>query len=117
MIAVLWFDLMFDLRARQADVAGYYRHVTSGARPMNRLVGLVMLSVLAAIAAQIADGDGWKGWVSLALAVTAFGIAGGRTFGAARRLGEDPGLAPSIKRDHLVCLGLMTALLVVQLAG
>src|SRR5438094_4323905 len=52
LLAVLWFDLMFDVqvlgRGRGADplpeevlasIAAYYRRVTTQARPMNYLVG------------------------------------------------------------------------------
>jgi hypothetical protein len=82
LLAVLWFDLMFDVQALRAprgaplpepvlvSIAGYYRRVTtdadlnelrspsarlrgrSAALPMGRLVGVVML---AAIAAAILD--------------------------------------------------------------
>ena len=131
LIAVLWFDLMFDLHARRArpgsdplsTIAAYYAHVTTTARPMNRLVGLVMLATVAAVGVQAAQSGGWLAWSSLALVLAAFGIAGGRTFGSARRLGrgtgsphEAVGLARGILRDHLVCLALMSALLVLQLA-
>src|ERR671929_1665071 len=80
LLAVLWFDLMFDvqtLRHRERElpedvlrsIAGYYRRVTTSARPMNRLVAAVMLFTVAAVVAQLADGDEprWVGWVSLAL--------------------------------------------------
>ena len=60
---VLWFDLMFDVQVlRRADgdvpepvlasIAGYYRRVTTEACPMNRLVVVVMLATLLAIALQ-----------------------------------------------------------------
>ena len=119
LLAVLWFDLMFDLRAKPGAIAAYYSHVTTGARPMNRLVALVMLATLAAITAQVAGDGDWASWVSLALALSAFGIAGGRTFAAARSLARNPdqtAVVLSIRRDHLVCLGLMSALLALQLA-
>ena len=65
LLAVLWFDLMFDVQVlphRGADVpesalesiARYYRRVTTGASPMNRLVAAVMLGTLAAIGLRIA---------------------------------------------------------------
>ena len=136
LLAVLWFDLMFDvqsLRHRRdedlpghvlASIAGYYGRVTTGARPMNRLIGAVMLATLVAIAVQIADGDAprWAAWASLALAGVPIGLAAGHTFPAAVRLGRqaDPPdvqsrLARSICRDHLVCVSGIAALLVVQL--
>jgi ER membrane protein SH3 len=135
LLAVLWFDLMFDvqvLRAREPEegalgsIAGYYRRVTTSARPMNRLVGAVMLATIAAIVAQIAGGDdpAWVGWTSLVLAGSAIGIAASHTFPSAVRLGAGGGssaaqlrLARSILRDHLICLGAIAAVLAIQLVG
>jgi hypothetical protein len=136
LLAVLWFDLMFDvqvLRHRDAEVpedvlasiASYYRRVTTTARPMNRLVAAAMLATIAAIVLQIANGDAprWAAWASLALAVLAIGIAAAQTVPSAVRLGArgdaaevQSRLARSICRDHLVSLAAITSLLVVQLA-
>ena len=136
LLAVLWFDLMFDvqiLRRRTAapavealeSIAAYYRRVTTLARPMNLLVGAVMAGTLAAIVAQIAGDDtsAWVGWTSLALAGFAIALAAVHTFPSAVRLGArtDPvevqvRLARSICRDHLLCLAAIGALLVLQLA-
>ena len=55
LLAVLWFDLMFDVQVRGhaggplppevlASISAYYRRVTTEAWPMNRLVVLVMLA-------------------------------------------------------------------------
>ena len=135
LLAVLWFDLMFDVQALRhrgrdvpepalASTAAYYRRVTAAARPMNMLVGAVMAGTLAAIVAQVARGDDprWAGWVSLLLAGGAIGLAAVHTFPAAVRLGAraDPArlesrLARSILRDHLLCLAAIASLLVVQL--
>jgi hypothetical protein len=137
LLAVLWFDLMFDVQAlrhrRSADdlpaevlasIATYYARVTTGSRPMNRLVALAMVATIAAVAAQIAGDDqpDWAGWTSLGLVLVAVAIAGGHTVPAARRLGtrrdspaEQSRLARSILRDHLICLAAIAALLVVQL--
>src|ERR1017187_7294431 len=81
LLAVLWFDLMFDVQVfahaeRElpeellASIAGYYRRVTTAARPMNRLIATVMLATLAAIVAEIANGSAPRAvaWVSLVLA-------------------------------------------------
>jgi ER membrane protein SH3 len=136
LLAVLWFDLMFDvqvLRHRSgavpervlASIAGYYRRVTTEARPMNRLVAAAMLVTVAAIVAEIANGDApnWAAWASLGLACAAIGIAGAHTVPAAVRLGSraDPvavqsSLARSICRDHLLCIAAITTLLTIQLA-
>jgi len=138
LIAVLWFDLMFDvqvLRHRRApqvpedvldSISAYYRRVTTTASPMGRLVVVAMLVLLAALVAQASRGDApaWVSALSLAAAALAIGLAVGRVVGAARRLGAriDPpgvrsGLARRICRDHLVCLSAMVVVLAVQLAA
>jgi hypothetical protein len=135
LLAVLWFDLMFDvqmLRFRDdevpevvlASIAGYYRRVTTEARPLNRLVALVMVVTLVAIVLQ-ATGDDVPRWVSVVSAVAAaaaIGLAATRTVPSAVRLGTrlDPvelqrWLARSVCRDHLVCVPLIATLLAVQL--
>jgi hypothetical protein len=136
LLAVLWFDLMFDLQVLGhgegvlpedvlASIAAYYRRVTTEARPMNRLIATVMLATLAAIAVEIASGDqeGWVGPVSLALALPPIALAGGRVVPRAVRLGTraDPperqsALARSIFRGHVFCATAIAGLLVVQLA-
>jgi hypothetical protein len=136
LLAVLWFDLMFDIqvlahRGEQlpeevlSSIAGYYRRVTTAARPMNRLIAAVMLATLAAIVDQISEDrqPTWLGWVSLALAATPILLAGGHTVPSAVRLGSrtDPveyqsRLARSIWREHLFCAAAITALLALQLA-
>jgi hypothetical protein len=135
LLAVLWFDLMFDVQVRRRgdapgpavdSIAAYYRRVTTDARPMNLLVGAAMAALLAAIVVQVARGDsaGWVGWTSLALAAPAVALAVLHTFPAAVRLGgrgDPPGgqaaLARSILRDHLLCLVAITAVLAIQLAA
>ena len=138
LLAVLWFDLMFDVQVLPhrghrndlpedvlASISGYYRRVTTAARPMNRLVGAVMLATTVAIVVQIADGDApaWTGWASLVLAASAIGLAAVHTFPSAVRLGArvdslavQSGLARSICRDHLLCVTAITSLMVIQLA-
>jgi len=138
LIAVLWFDLMFDiqvLRHRNApevpeevldSISAYYRRVTTTASPMGRLVALTMVVLLGVLVAQAVRGDArtWVSAVSFTAAAIGIGLAGARVFGRARRLGArtDPasvrsGLARSILRDHLVCLVAMATLLTVQLAS
>jgi hypothetical protein len=138
LLAVLWFDLMFDVQARDgggrrgdlpepvlASIATYYARVTTAARPMNRLIAAVMLATIAAIIVQIAEGDApaWVGWTSLALAGGAIALAAARTVPNAVRLGTraDPPaaqsrLARSILREHVVCLAAIAAVLAIQLA-
>jgi hypothetical protein len=136
LLAVLWFDLMFDVQvigrgaaelpeAVLASIAGYYARVTTAARPMNRLVAAVMLGTLAAIAVQIAQGarHGWAAWASLALALAAITLAATHTVPNAVRLGarsdsstRQSALARSIWRDHLLCASAIAGLLALQLA-
>lgn len=138
LLAVLWFDLMFDVQilGRRAtsgerddgalrSITAYYRRVTTGARPMNLLIGVVMIATLVAIGAQIAAGGDprWVGWASLALAGGAIAVALFHTIPTARRLGRRTDdltaqrrLARSIGRAHLLCIALIALLLVVQLA-
>ena len=136
LVAVLWFDLMFDVQARRhpgetlpvevlISIAAYYRRVTTQARPMNQLIPAVMLMTVAAIAIEIVQGgdDLWAGWMSLALAVSGIGLAMARTVRNAVRLGgsKEPiqvrtALARSIYRDHLYCLAAMLSTVVLQLA-
>ena len=137
LLAVLWFDLMFDVQALRtpgpelpepvlASIAGYYARVTTGARPMNRLVALVMLATLGSIIAQLARGEDprWVAWASLALTGVAVVLAAAPTVPAAVRLGtrrdpiaEQGHLAQSILRDHLFCLAAIAGVLVLQLAA
>jgi len=137
LLAVLWFDLMFDVQVRGhrerelpedvlASIAGYYRRVTTTARPMNQLISAVMLVTLAAIVAEIVDGDvaRWVAWTSLGLAAAPILLAGRRTLPSAVRLGarsdsveRQSALARSICREHLLCLAAITALLALQLSS
>ncbi len=137
LLAVLWFDLMFDIQVRGqggpelpegslASIAGYYGRVTTSARPMNRLIATVMLGTLAGIVVEIAEGDSprWVAWVSLALAAAPILLAGARTVPSAVRLGSrrdtieaQSALARSIFRQHLICFASIAALLVFQLSA
>lgn len=138
LIAVLWFDLMFDVQVwphRDADavpepvlrsIATYYRRVTTDAHPMGRLVALVMVVLLGLLVWQAVRGDvgAWVSVVSLAAAVAAIGLAIGRVVPNAVRLGtrgdslaDQSVLARSIFREHVVFLCLMLTVLVVQLVG
>jgi hypothetical protein len=136
LLAVLWFDLMFDIQVRghaperdlpepvRASIAAYYARVTTAARPMNRLIALVMFVTIVAMAGELVRRDLPLGRAlpSLVLTVGAVGIAALHTVGAAVRLGrgadepaEQSRLARSILRDHLVCIGAIVVALVLQL--
>jgi len=137
LLAVLWFDLMFDVQARRhagdllppevlASISAYYRRVTTEAYPMNRLVALVMVLTLAAISAEIVQGDNpwWIGWGSIALAGSGFVPTMMRTVPNARRLRmavdsveEQSRLARAIYRDHLASFARMIVVLGLQLFG
>lgn len=137
LLAVLWFDLMFDVQVAHrrrgeppddalTSIAGYYRRVTTAARPMNRLVAAAMAATLGTIIAQIARDEHprWLGWVSLILAAGPILLAGAHTVPSAVRLGtrrdsleHQAVLARSILRDHVLCAFSILALLVVQLAA
>jgi len=137
LLAVLWFDLMFDVQVlghddrelpeqRLSSIADYYARVTTAARPMNRLIAAVMLATLAAIVVEIADGGGIPSpaaWVSLTLAAAPILLVGARTVPAAVRLGtrgdtleRQSALARSIFREHVFCLFSIAALIALQLS-
>ena len=138
LLAVLWFDLMHDVQVRGQDetadlpepvlasIAGYYARVTTGARPMNRLVAAAMLATLVGIVVELVEGlePAWLPWTTLGLAVLPIGLAGGRTVPSAVRLGtrqddtaEQSRLARRIFGDHVFCLACISAGLVLQLGS
>jgi hypothetical protein len=137
LLAVLWFDLMFDVQVRGhgseqelpeallASIAAYYARVTTAARPMNRLIATVMLATLAAIVVEIVKGGAVPAaaaWVSLALAVLPIGLVAARTVPEAVRLGtradaleRQSALARSVYRAHLFCFASIASLIALQL--
>src|SRR5712675_2026035 len=137
LLAVLWFDLLFDVQTRKhagdllpqevlASISAYYRRVTTEAYPMNRLVALVKVLTLAAICAEIVQGENpwWIGWGSIALAGSGFVPTTIRNVPNARRLGsgkdsaqEQSRLSRAIYRDHLFSLARMIGVLVLQLSA
>ena len=136
LLAVVWFDLMFDvqaLRHRDGDLpeevlsstAGYYRRVTTAARPMNRLVAVVMVGTIVAIIVQLVRGDAprWAAVVSLVLTAAAISVAAVNTVPSTVRLGTrsdaiagQSRLARSILRDHVLCITAVAVVLLLQLA-
>jgi len=133
LLAVLWFDLMFDVQVRGrgeptdealASIAGYYRRVTIQATPMNRLVALVMAGTITALAVEVAQGRGerWASIASLVLVVAPAALALGHTFGNGARLGggrhpreRQVALARLMLRDHLLCLAAIVSVIALQL--
>jgi len=137
LLAVLWFDLMFDVQALRApraaplpepvlvSIAGYYRRVTTEASPMGRLVGVVMLATIAAACVDLFRGATpfAQRLASLLLLVAPVALAGARVFPRAVRLGarsdppdEQSRLARAIGRDHVACLVAIVAFLTIRLA-
>jgi hypothetical protein len=134
-LAVLWFDLMFDVQTRKAadgplppqvlaSISAYYRRVTTEAYPMNRLVARVMLLTLAAICAEIMWGEyaWWVGWGSLLLAASGFVPTMMRTVPNARWLGtaadspeQQTRLARAVCRDHIFSFVRTSVVLILQL--
>ena len=137
LLAVLWFDLMFDVQVRghraevlpagvRDSIAAYYRRVTTTAHPMSRLVAVAMLVTLAALVGEIAHGDVrvWVGDASLLFTAAAIGLAAIRTVRNAIRLGAQTDtverqsvLARSILRDHIACFLAIAVTLMLQVAA
>src|SRR5262249_40963681 len=135
LLAVLWFDLMFDVQSRRhrggplpfevlASISAYYRRVTTEAYPMNRLVALVMLFTHAAIVTAIVDGVHPRGIGGSPRALAASGVVPPlrRTVPNARRLGSaqdtpemQSTLARAICRDHLFSFARTSLVLGLQL--
>ena len=135
LLAVLWFDLMFDVQTRKSaanplpadvlfSISTYYRRVTTDAYPMNLLVAAVMLLTLAVIITEIVSGEyaWWIGWGSLLLAGSGFVPTMMRTVPNARRLGtaadtaeEQTTLARAVYRDHVLAFARMSLVLFLQL--
>jgi hypothetical protein len=136
LLAVLWFDLLFDVQVRAHEgtlpstplesIAAYYRRVTTDARPMNRLVTVVMLLTLLSLVGEIAENRNpvWLPVISFAIALSAMGLAAARTFRNAAFLGRGEGtpehrsnLARTIYRDHFFCLAAIVLLIGLQLSA
>ncbi len=136
LLAVLWFDLMFDVQARRKDVdlpddtlasiSAYYHRVLTGAGPMSALVAVVMAISLGAHIAELAGDDvpPWTAIASLAFLLPAIAIAALHTV-PDRQTPRRPHattpatqttLARSILRDHVICFVLIAAVLTIQLS-
>jgi hypothetical protein len=136
LLAVLWFDLMFDVQVRgyggelpsevRDSIAAYYRRVTTTSHPMSRLVAAVMLVTLAALVGEVALGATplWAAVPSLALVAAAVGVAAARTVRSAVRLGTQVDgshaqstLAQAIYRDHVFCFMAVAVTVILQIAA
>jgi hypothetical protein len=136
LLAVLWFDLMFDVQVLRyggaevlpepvlASIASYYRRVTTQAFPMNRLVAAVMVVTVGGSAyASVRGSAGWRERVALLSGAGAVALAALRVVPDAVRLGartDSPEiqslLARAIFHDHLICILAIGLFLVLQLA-
>jgi hypothetical protein len=121
LLAVLWFDLMFDVQvlgqappfpdSTLASIGHYYARVTGGAHPMQHLIALVMaVTVVGSLAHAWSAGRRLLPWVAFGTAVVPIGLAGTRVFPNAVRLGtglgsplEQSALARAIFVDHVFC--------------
>jgi hypothetical protein len=136
LLAVLWFDLMHDVLARGdgptdeglETIRRYYARVTRGAAPMNRLVMLAMIGLLATLVAELVGSSvpAWAGVASLVLAVPPIALAGASTVPTAVRLGQDedpPGSdtgrarARLILRQHVFCFACIATVVAIQLGS
>jgi hypothetical protein len=137
LLAVLWFDLMFDVQVRRysagdlpepvlASIAAYYRRVTIEARLMSQAVSVVMLIGILSLLRQWQTGSAPASVAigSLLLAGVPITLALVRVVPNAMRLGSrrDPvavqsALARAICRDHLFCLAAILLFLALQLGA
>ena len=135
LIAVLWFDLMFDTQVLGhgeapvlpeqvvASIAAYYRRVTTDAHPMQQLIAAVMAVVVFMGAWNLRQRSHRMLRVLAVLtSVVPIGLAAARVFSAAVRLGagigspaEQSALARAIFRDHVFCLGSIVAFTAIQI--
>lgn len=136
---ILWLDLIFDvalLRHAQAGtpahdkalslVSTYYGHATGGARPMDLLIGAMMVATLTAMVLQLRAHacPAWVSWASLAAAGGPIALASTHTVPMAIKLGATPDdaraertrLARGVLRDHVLALMGVIAALALQLA-
>jgi hypothetical protein len=137
LLAVLWFDLMFDVQTLGAEesqplpepvlasMAAYYRRVTIEAFPMNRLVAAVMMVALATSVAQLVRRSSPPRYAVLTLVLCAapIGLALWRVVPNAMRLatradpvGVQSELARAVCGDHALSLLAIAAVVALQLA-
>lgn len=132
LLAVLWFDLMFDVQARRLDapdgdtrltsIADYYRRVTIEAFPANRLVALVMVVTILGSVVQLWRTPALRAFLAVVLVVAPVALARWRVVPNAMRLGArrddvetQRALARSILFDHVACIAAIAAFLALQL--
>jgi hypothetical protein len=139
LLAVLWMDLMFDVQVLRhrprggelpesvlASISAYYRRVTTTARPMGHLVGVIMATALVTLSVQIILGHGprWLALASSLLCGPPILLGALRVVPNAVRLGarsdstlQQSELARSICRDHLLCFAGILGFTALQLCS
>jgi DMSO reductase anchor subunit len=137
LLAVLWFDLMFDVQVLHsgadvvsedvlASVASYYRRVTTEAYPMNRLIGGVMVLTLGGSVYELARRHArrWREAAALVLCAVPIVLAAVRVVPNAVRLGtrtdsvqRQSELARAICYDHLFCVAALSLFVLLQLSA
>ena len=132
LLAVLWFDLMFDVLmlgpnpsvAALGSVAAYYRRVTTTAEPMHYLVGTVMVVTLWLSVLDVARSSDRRALraTALLLAAAPITLALLRVVPNAVALGREAvddaaqfALARGILRDHLFCCASILGFIAVRL--
>jgi len=141
LLAVLWMDLMFDVLAlgrrssagvgkpslpeeSLAQIACYYRRVTTMASPMHLLISAVMAAMVGVLVFQLVRGDAPPvlAAASLGLCAVPIALALLRVFPSAIRLGtradsaaEQSRLARAIGIDHIACFAAMLVFVVLRL--
>jgi len=136
LLAVLWFDLMFDVQVLPyrgapllpedvlVSIAAYYRRVTTDAFPMDRLIAAVMLITVAGSVYVLlrARTHRWRAGLALTLCAAPITLAAVRVLPNAVRLGTradsiavQTELARTICDDHLICWVLIGAFVALQL--
>jgi hypothetical protein len=133
LLSTLWFDLMFDVQVLWgwplplpepivASIAAYYRRVTTDARPMQQLVGVVMVvAVIGSIWAARYGRHRLLRWAGLGTCAAPIALAMGRVFPNAVLLGQrsipladQSTLARSIFVDHVICLACIVGFVCIQ---
>ena len=132
LLAVLWFDLMFDVQmlaaspsmAALGSIGAYYRRVTTDAAPMGYFVGGIMAMTLAASVVDAARARDRRALriVAVLLAAAPIALAVVRTFPNAVTLGREAigdsaqvELARAILWDHVLSLASIGGFLAVRL--
>lgn len=135
LLAILWFDLMFDLQVWPhwgqetlpedvlASIAGYYERVTTDAAPMNLFVGAVMFLTIGAVIRNLFRGTQavWVRVGTLILVSVPVTAAQAVIFPGAQQLAArtdslavQTNLANAIFTAHVACFVAISLMLILQ---